>query len=161
MTPQSILETRKYQDWISKFGPHTSHIILNENTAACYSPSNIRNKLDARLCSINPVLFPVAWDKEKHLKQNLPNNCIEGEKCLEFHFFPQTKKGFCKDNIYKPNFRRRHLKSSKEKGLYSDFHGLNEEQRSAFYNTHVTFLGTAASKQSKLRGTSSILVELR
>lgn len=163
MTSQEFFENSKYQDWISKFGPDTFHILLNESTAACQSLSNTRNNLDAKLCVIDPGLFPIAaLDKEKPFmnKQNFTKNVIEGQKGMKYYFFPKSKKGLCLDNVYKPILRRR-LKLAKDFQLHPAFHGLTEDQRLSFYNTQVTFLGTAASKQSKLRGTSCILVQLR
>ena len=165
ITSQSLLGTTEYQEWMKRFGTQTSHIILNEDTAACQGHSNIRNRLDLRLCNSDPVLFPMAAiNKEKSpLTRRLPENYFEGESGLEYHFYPTKQKGIKKDNIYKPNFKRKFKDNNLEVELrlHSSFDRLSEEQKTDYYNTCVTFLGTAATKQSKMRGTSSILVELR
>ncbi|XP_044531116.1 zinc phosphodiesterase ELAC protein 2 [Gracilinanus agilis] len=90
MTPESVLQDSRYQQWMERFGPQTQHLILNEN---CTSVHNLRSlKIQTQLNLIDSDIFPQLTSyncKEDLAKFSLP--VIRGECLLKYQLRPKLQ----------------------------------------------------------------------
>lgn len=61
-TPESILSTKKYRDWMKKFSVNTQNIIINENNN-CYNYEAL-HRIQHQLTLLNSNIFPMLHDKK-------------------------------------------------------------------------------------------------
>ncbi|XP_014205662.1 ribonuclease Z, mitochondrial-like [Copidosoma floridanum] len=69
LTPEKVLNNPKYKEWMQKFGPDTTHLIINElNTG--YSGRAVY-EMQHQLNLIHPKIFPLLQDQQKHMHLEL------------------------------------------------------------------------------------------
>uniref|UniRef100_A0A667X2J9 Zinc phosphodiesterase ELAC protein 2 n=1 Tax=Myripristis murdjan TaxID=586833 RepID=A0A667X2J9_9TELE len=87
MTPESVLKTDQYKQWMERFPSTTEHLILNEQASTVH---NIRShKIQAQLNMIHPEIFPelkAYKSKEAQAALHVPN--IRAECLLKFQLRP-------------------------------------------------------------------------
>uniref|UniRef100_A0A3B3SZR5 Zinc phosphodiesterase ELAC protein 2 n=1 Tax=Paramormyrops kingsleyae TaxID=1676925 RepID=A0A3B3SZR5_9TELE len=78
MTPESVLETEEYKQWMERFGPTTEHLILNEHVGTVH---NVRcHKIQTQLNMIHPEIFPELKTYMAKVTIHVPN--VRGFVCL-------------------------------------------------------------------------------
>uniref|UniRef100_A0A8B9SC58 Zinc phosphodiesterase ELAC protein 2 n=1 Tax=Apteryx owenii TaxID=8824 RepID=A0A8B9SC58_APTOW len=90
MTPESVLQDSRYQQWLERFGRGTQHLVLNENSAAVHNPRSY--KIQTQLNLIHPEIFPLLTSyqsKEEEAACSVP--IVRGECLLKYHFRPQQE----------------------------------------------------------------------
>ncbi|XP_047428804.1 zinc phosphodiesterase ELAC protein 2 isoform X2 [Mugil cephalus] len=165
MTPECVLKTEGYQEWMGRFPSTTEHLIINEN--AC-SVHNIRShKIQTQLNMIHPDIFPqlkAYKTKEPQASLNIPN--VRAECLLKFQFRPVMEwqrdaipacnsEEFVKEASEVPNFLAQVDECRKicstDAAVLSDRGGKYPE---------VIFLGTGSALPMKIRNVSGTLVNI-
>uniref|UniRef100_A0A7N6AIQ8 Zinc phosphodiesterase ELAC protein 2 n=1 Tax=Anabas testudineus TaxID=64144 RepID=A0A7N6AIQ8_ANATE len=163
MTPESVLETDQYKEWMERFPSTTEHLILNEHVSTVH---NIRShKIQAQLNMIHPEIFPeLKTCKEPQAALHVPN--VRAECLLKFQLRPVIEwqrdaipscnnEEFVKEAAEIPNFLDEVEKCKK---IWStNPAGLADKQR--FY-PEVVFLGTGSALPMKIRNVSGTLVNI-
>uniref|UniRef100_A0A7N6FLR1 Zinc phosphodiesterase ELAC protein 2 n=1 Tax=Anabas testudineus TaxID=64144 RepID=A0A7N6FLR1_ANATE len=165
MTPESVLETDQYKEWMERFPSTTEHLILNEHVSTVH---NIRShKIQAQLNMIHPEIFPelkTCKAKEPQAALHVPN--VRAECLLKFQLRPVIEwqrdaipscnnEEFVKEAAEIPNFLDEVEKCKK---IWStNPAGLADKQR--FY-PEVVFLGTGSALPMKIRNVSGTLVNI-
>ncbi|XP_015735579.1 zinc phosphodiesterase ELAC protein 2 [Coturnix japonica] len=159
MTPESVLQDSRYQQWLQRFGPGTQHLVLNENCSAVH---NVRSyKIQSQLNLIHPEIFPLLTTyqtKEAEAVCNVP--IVRGECLLKYHFRPHQEwqrdavtvcdhDAFVAEALDLPDFQAR-VKECKESlpALSGNVNPYPE----------IVFLGTGSAIPMKIRNVSSTLV---
>lgn len=163
MTPEAVLHTGPYQEWMERFPPTTEHLILNEQVCTVH---NIRShKIQAQLNMIHPDIFPqlqAHWTKEPQAPLHVPN--VRAECMLKFQLRPVMEwqrdaiqpcstEEFVKEASEVPDFLSeveecRKLRSSEA------------EEPSGQQYPQVVFLGTGSALPMKIRNVSGTLVNI-
>uniref|UniRef100_A0A667XB16 Zinc phosphodiesterase ELAC protein 2 n=1 Tax=Myripristis murdjan TaxID=586833 RepID=A0A667XB16_9TELE len=156
MTPESVLKTDQYKQWMERFPSTTEHLILNEQASTVH---NIRShKIQAQLNMIHPEIFPelkAYKSKEAQAALHVPN--IRAECLLKFQLRPVMEwqrdaipacdtEEFVKEASEVPNFLRE----------------VDECKRFRRAEKHpeVVFLGTGSALPMKIRNVSGTLVNI-
>ncbi|XP_074081255.1 zinc phosphodiesterase ELAC protein 2 isoform X2 [Macrotis lagotis] len=164
MTPESILQDSRYQQWMERFGPQTQHLILNEN---CTSVHNLRSlKIQTQLNLIDSNIFPQLTSyncKEDLATFSLP--VIRGECLLKYQLRPKLHwqrdacitcnlNEFVTEALELPNFQERvqEYKESMPNSTALLGKGIPYPE--------VIFLGTGSAIPMKIRNVSSTLVNI-
>ncbi|KAM6904781.1 zinc phosphodiesterase ELAC protein 2 [Xenentodon cancila] len=87
MTPESVLQTDQYKEWMERFPSTTEHLILNEQVSTVH---NVRShKIQTQLNMIHPEVFPLlkAYEaKEPRAALRVP--VVRAECLLKFQLRP-------------------------------------------------------------------------
>ncbi|XP_066560774.1 zinc phosphodiesterase ELAC protein 2 [Amia ocellicauda] len=162
MTPEAILETESYKQWMERFGHSTEHLILNEQAQ---TPHNVRSiKIQTQLNLIHPEIFPMLQNyqtTEKPAALHIPS--VRGECLLKYQLRPKLEwqrdavplcdsTEFIKEATELPAF----LKEVEEckKSLAVDTTGKVEKF------PEVVFLGTGSALPMKIRNVSATLLNI-
>uniref|UniRef100_A0A1A7YY35 Zinc phosphodiesterase ELAC protein 2 n=1 Tax=Iconisemion striatum TaxID=60296 RepID=A0A1A7YY35_9TELE len=165
MTPESVLKTNQYIEWMERFPSTTEHLILNENACTVH---NIRShKIQTQLSMIHPEIFPqlkTYKPKETQAMLHVPN--VRAECLLKFQLRPVIEwqrdaipscntEDFLKEASEVPNFLKEVEKCrevcSAEAAELSDSRENYPE---------VVFLGTGSALPMKIRNVSGTLVNI-
>uniref|UniRef100_A0A4W6CWF6 Zinc phosphodiesterase ELAC protein 2 n=1 Tax=Lates calcarifer TaxID=8187 RepID=A0A4W6CWF6_LATCA len=138
MTPESVLNTDQYKQWMERFPSTTEHLILNQQV---FTVHNVRShKIQTQLNMIHPEIFPQLRSyrtKEPQAALHVPN--VRAECLLKFQLRPVMewqRLVYCKSVI---------LFSAAGKGdKYPE----------------VVFLGTGSALPMKIRNVSGTLVNI-
>ncbi|XP_072207860.1 zinc phosphodiesterase ELAC protein 2 [Excalfactoria chinensis] len=159
MTPESVLQDSRYQQWLERFGPGTQHLVLNENCSAVH---NVRSyKIQSQLNLIHPEIFPLLTTyqtKEAEAVCSVP--IVRGECLLKYHFRPHQEwqrdavticdhDAFVAEALDLPDFQAR-VKECKE--------SLPAVSGNVDPYPEIVFLGTGSAIPMKIRNVSSTLV---
>ncbi|XP_057673792.1 zinc phosphodiesterase ELAC protein 2 isoform X2 [Corythoichthys intestinalis] len=164
ITPEAVLKSPQYRDWMKRFPASTEHLILNEHARSAH---NVRShKIQAQLNMIHSDVFP-------HLKTYTPKDCqasldvsaVRGECLLKFQLRPVIEwqrdaippcsyEDFVKEAYDVPNFLQevdkcQQLRSGGSPGP------LGQAEYPEF-----VFLGTGSALPMKIRNVSSTLVNI-
>lgn len=163
MTPESVLQTDCYQQWMERFPSTTEHLILNEQVCTVH---NVRShKIQAQLNMIHPDVFPLLQayrTKEPQAALHVPN--VRAECMLKYQLRPVMEwqrdaippcsaEEFVKEASEVPNF----LSEVDEcrKTLCSQ-----AAEPSGPRYPEVVFLGTGSALPMKIRNVSGTLVNI-
>ncbi|XP_071496376.1 zinc phosphodiesterase ELAC protein 2-like [Diadema antillarum] len=172
MCPEEVLGDTRYQEWISRFGPSTEHVVFNRS---CQSL-----KFDASrgqqtfLNQLHNDIFPVLPSHSLRLSQSLPSINIDGEQQAKLMFAEiynkyhmKPAKGWERDFIVCEDRQRfldelaslqdfqTSLKSMRES--LEGFKGQGPLTERGKY-PEVVFLGTGSAMPNKARNVSGILL---
>ncbi|KAJ8251752.1 hypothetical protein GJAV_G00225060 [Gymnothorax javanicus] len=164
MTPESVLETDGYKNWMERFPAETEHLILNEQACTFH---HLRNrKLQTQLNMIHPEIFPLLQScatKDRQAALHVPN--VRGECLLKFLLRPKLEwqrdailscdaSEFIKEAEEIPGFLER-VKECKQSLA-------NTEDKSGSVRDYpeVVFLGTGSALPMKIRNVSGTLVNI-
>ncbi|XP_039980072.1 zinc phosphodiesterase ELAC protein 2 isoform X2 [Xiphias gladius] len=165
MTPESVLKTDQYKEWMERFPSTTEHLILNEQVCTDH---NIRShKIQAQLNMIHPEIFPELKSyktKEPQAALHVPN--VRAECLLKFQLRPVMEwqrdaipscntEEFVREASEVPNFleeveRCRKICSTDA----AELSGQGEKY------PEVVFLGTGSALPMKIRNVSGTLVNI-
>lgn len=67
-TPENVLQNSKYINWISKFGPKTLHLIVNEQNDGYTSEA--LHRMQHQLNLIHPNIFPLFGDHQNFIENS-------------------------------------------------------------------------------------------
>ncbi|XP_041854323.1 zinc phosphodiesterase ELAC protein 2 isoform X2 [Melanotaenia boesemani] len=163
MTPESVLETDQYKQWMERFPSTTEHLILNE---LAHTVHNVRShKIQTQLNMIHPEIFPelkAFRTKERQAALHVPN--IRAECLLKFQLRPVMEwqrdailscdsEDFVKEASEVPNFLEEVEKCRKILSTES-------AQLSGSIYPEVVFLGTGSALPMKIRNVSGTLVNI-
>uniref|UniRef100_A0A4W6FK45 Zinc phosphodiesterase ELAC protein 2 n=1 Tax=Lates calcarifer TaxID=8187 RepID=A0A4W6FK45_LATCA len=137
MTPESVLNTDQYKQWMERFPSTTEHLILNQQV---FTVHNVRShKIQTQLNMIHPEIFPQlrSYRTKPQAALHVPN--VRAECLLKFQLRPVMewqRLVYCKSVI---------LFSAAGKGdKYPE----------------VVFLGTGSALPMKIRNVSGTLVNI-
>ncbi|XP_041078026.1 zinc phosphodiesterase ELAC protein 2 isoform X1 [Polyodon spathula] len=165
MTPESILQTDRYKEWMERFGPTTEHLILNEQAHTIH---NVRShKIQTQLNLIHPEIFPALRNsetKEKQAALHVPS--VRGECLLKYQLRPKFEwqrdavplcdsREFIKEATELPGFLER-VEECKQ-SLATDPTVLSGK---ADRYPEVVFLGTGSALPMKIRNVSATLLNI-
>uniref|UniRef100_A0A8D3DG24 Zinc phosphodiesterase ELAC protein 2 n=1 Tax=Scophthalmus maximus TaxID=52904 RepID=A0A8D3DG24_SCOMX len=161
MTPESVLETDQYKEWMERFPSTTEHLILNEHVCTHH---NIRShKIQAQLNMIHPEIFPELRSYKPQATLHVPN--VRAECLLKFQLRPVVRwqrdaipscdaDEFVKEASEVPNFLEEVEKSRKICSAAAEPSGRGEKY------PEVVFLGTGSALPMKMRNVSGTLVNI-
>ncbi|XP_037544598.1 zinc phosphodiesterase ELAC protein 2 [Nematolebias whitei] len=165
MTPESVLQTDQYKDWMKRFPSTTEHLILNEHVSTIHNISS--HKLQTHLNIIHPGMFPhIKVCKSKGSLTDLGVPVVRAECLLKFHLRPVqqwqrdaipscSREDFVKEVAEIPEFLEKVEKCreicSAEAAELSD---------SAEKYPEIVFLGTGSALPMKVRNVSGTLVNI-
>ncbi|KAF3699769.1 Zinc phosphodiesterase ELAC protein 2 [Channa argus] len=165
MTPESVLKTDQYKEWMERFPSTTEHLILNEQVSTVH---NIRShKIQAQLNMIHPEMFPELKSyktKEPQAALHVPN--VRAECLLKFQLRPVMEwqreaipscntEEFVKEASEVPHFLEEVDKCKKICFTEAaEFSGC----RTSY--PEVVFLGTGSALPMKIRNVSGTLVNI-
>uniref|UniRef100_A0A8C8HXT3 Zinc phosphodiesterase ELAC protein 2 n=1 Tax=Oncorhynchus tshawytscha TaxID=74940 RepID=A0A8C8HXT3_ONCTS len=152
MSPESVLKTDEYKQWMERFPSTTEHLILNEQVCTVH---NVRShKIQTQLNLIHPEIFPELQHYTTKVKRRCPSqhyvmSCVCALYCLLFirDAIPSCDtEEFVKEAAEAPNF-------------------LQEvEECKRFWRAdkypEVVFLGTGSALPMKIRNVSGNLVNI-
>ncbi|XP_059204795.1 zinc phosphodiesterase ELAC protein 2 isoform X2 [Centropristis striata] len=165
MTPESVLTTDQYQQWMERFPSTTEHLILNEQVDTVH---NLRShKLQAQLNMIHPNIFPqlkTCRTKEAAAAVHVPG--VRAECLLKFQLQPVMEwqrdailscntDEFVKEASEVPNFLE---EVDKCRTMCSTDAAQPAGQKEEY--PEVVFLGTGSSLPMKIRNVSGTLVNI-
>uniref|UniRef100_A0A7N6FGV1 Zinc phosphodiesterase ELAC protein 2 n=1 Tax=Anabas testudineus TaxID=64144 RepID=A0A7N6FGV1_ANATE len=149
MTPESVLETDQYKEWMERFPSTTEHLILNEHVSTVH---NIRShKIQAQLNMIHPEIFPELKTCKPQAALHVPN--VRAECLLKFQLRPVIE--WQRDAIPSCN----NEEFVKEAAEIPNFLDEVEKYKQRFY-PEVVFLGTGSALPMKIRNVSGTLVNI-
>ncbi|XP_054463315.1 zinc phosphodiesterase ELAC protein 2 [Anoplopoma fimbria] len=165
MTPESVLSTDQYKQWMERFPSTTEHLILNEQVSTFH---NVRShKIQAQLNVIHPDIFPELKSyksKESPAALDVPN--VRAECLLKFQLRPVMEwqrdaipscntEEFVKEASEVPNFLEEVDKCRKICSTdAAELSGKGEKY------PEVVFLGTGSALPMKIRNVSGTLVNI-
>ncbi|XP_053300231.1 zinc phosphodiesterase ELAC protein 2 [Pleuronectes platessa] len=165
MTPESVLKTDEYKEWMERFPSTTEHLILNEQVSTDH---NIRShKIQAQLNMIHPEIFPQlssSQSKEPQAALHVPN--VRAECLLKFQLRPVMEwqrdaipscnaEEFVQEASEVPNFLEEVEKCRK----ICSIDAAEPSGRGEKY-PEVVFLGTGSALPMKIRNVSGTLVNI-
>ncbi|XP_028311836.1 zinc phosphodiesterase ELAC protein 2 isoform X2 [Gouania willdenowi] len=163
MTPESVLNTDQYKQWMERFPPSTEHLILNEHVSTSH---NVRShKIQSQLGMIHPDIFPqlkAYTAKDPGAALHIPN--VRAECLLKFQFRPVmewqrdailscSSEEFVKEASEVPNFLE-------EVEACERIRSDASEQHEGEKYPEVVFLGTGSALPMKIRNVSGTLVNI-
>ncbi|XP_053566415.1 zinc phosphodiesterase ELAC protein 2 [Bombina bombina] len=161
-TPECIIQSSTYKQWMQRFGSKTEHLILNENTSTVH---NLRSyKTQTQLNLIHSQIFPPLADVSR--KEETECLGVRGECLLKYQLRPQREwqrdavaeynsGEFVSEAMEMTGFKEA-LKECKQV-LALDKDKLEE---SHLQYPEVVFLGTGSAVPMKTRNVSSTLVNV-
>ncbi|XP_018537565.1 zinc phosphodiesterase ELAC protein 2 isoform X1 [Lates calcarifer] len=166
MTPESVLNTDQYKQWMERFPSTTEHLILNQQV---FTVHNVRShKIQTQLNMIHPEIFPQLRSyrtKEPQAALHVPN--VRAECLLKFQLRPVMEwqrdaipscstEEFVKEASEVPNFLEEVEKSRKI--CSTDAAELSAGKGDKY--PEVVFLGTGSALPMKIRNVSGTLVNI-
>uniref|UniRef100_A0A4W6FJ50 Zinc phosphodiesterase ELAC protein 2 n=1 Tax=Lates calcarifer TaxID=8187 RepID=A0A4W6FJ50_LATCA len=163
MTPESVLNTDQYKQWMERFPSTTEHLILNQQV---FTVHNVRShKIQTQLNMIHPEIFPQLRSyrtKEPQAALHVPN--VRAECLLKFQLRPVMEwqrdaipscstEEFVKEASEVPNFLEEVEKSRK-------ICSTDAAELSGDKYPEVVFLGTGSALPMKIRNVSGTLVNI-
>ncbi|XP_061557276.1 zinc phosphodiesterase ELAC protein 2 [Phycodurus eques] len=167
ITPEELLKTDRYRDWMKRFPASTEHLILNEHAGSAH---NVRShRLQAQLNLIHPDVFP-------NLQSYMPNDpqaCLDAsmvraECLLKFQLRPVIEwqrdavppcihEEFVKEAFDVPNFLQEvgQCQLLRSSNTAAPPGGARQTEYPEF-----VFLGTGSALPMKIRNVSSTLVNI-
>uniref|UniRef100_A0A8C7VCM0 Zinc phosphodiesterase ELAC protein 2 n=1 Tax=Oncorhynchus mykiss TaxID=8022 RepID=A0A8C7VCM0_ONCMY len=153
MSPESVLKTDEYKQWMERFPSTTEHLILNEQVCTVH---NVRShKIQTQLNLIHPEIFPELQHYTTKVKISvfIWKPFVASECLLKFQLRPKIEwqrdaipscdtEEFVKEAAEAPNFLQE-----------------VEEWRADKY-PEVVFLGTGSALPMKIRNVSGNLVNI-
>uniref|UniRef100_A0A4W6FJ99 Zinc phosphodiesterase ELAC protein 2 n=1 Tax=Lates calcarifer TaxID=8187 RepID=A0A4W6FJ99_LATCA len=165
MTPESVLNTDQYKQWMERFPSTTEHLILNQQV---FTVHNVRShKIQTQLNMIHPEIFPQLRSyrtKEPQAALHVPN--VRAECLLKFQLRPVMEwqrdaipscstEEFVKEASEVPNFLEEVEKSRKICSTdAAELSGKGDKY------PEVVFLGTGSALPMKIRNVSGTLVNI-
>ncbi|XP_064423716.1 zinc phosphodiesterase ELAC protein 2 isoform X2 [Latimeria chalumnae] len=167
MTPELVLRDGRYMKWIERFGPHTQHLILNEDTQTVH---NLRSrKIQTQLNIIHPEIFPLLSSSSRHTKveeaeEHVP--LVRGECLLKYQLRPKLEwqrdvvvmcdsSDFIKEAMELPGFAEKVEECKRACATEQALPSGNVDQY-----PEVVFLGTGSAIPMKIRNVSATLVNI-
>ncbi|XP_008292054.1 zinc phosphodiesterase ELAC protein 2 isoform X2 [Stegastes partitus] len=165
MTPECVLKTDEYKEWMERFPSTTEHLILNEHVSPVH---NVRShKIQVQLNMIHPEIFPqlkAYRTKEPQAALHVPN--VRAECLLKFQLRPVMEwqrdaipscnsEEFVKEASEVPNFL---AEVDKCKMICSTDAAQLSGQGEQY--PEVVFLGTGSALPMKTRNVSGTLVNI-
>nr|XP_029492687.1 LOW QUALITY PROTEIN: zinc phosphodiesterase ELAC protein 2-like [Oncorhynchus nerka] len=165
MSPESVLKTDEYKQWMERFPSTTEHLILNEQVCTVH---NVRShKIQTQLNLIHPEIFPELQHyttKETQAALHVPN--VRAECLLKFQLRPKIEwqrdaipscdtEEFVKEAAEAPNF----LQEVEECKRFRATDAAVLSGRADKY-PEVVFLGTGSALPMKIRNVSGNLVNI-
>ncbi|XP_053309228.1 zinc phosphodiesterase ELAC protein 2 [Spea bombifrons] len=162
MTPEHILRTSSYRQWMAGFGSQTEHLILNENASTVH---NLRSyKIQTQLNLVHPTIFPLLANFQR-TEELADFHGVRGECLLKYQLRPKLEwqrdavtdnnsAEFVKEAIELPGFEDA-LKECKE--ILESNLALSKGDPQY---PEVVFLGTGSAVPMKTRNVSSTLVNV-
>uniref|UniRef100_A0A8C7GQZ0 Zinc phosphodiesterase ELAC protein 2 n=1 Tax=Oncorhynchus kisutch TaxID=8019 RepID=A0A8C7GQZ0_ONCKI len=162
MSPESVLKTDEYKQWMERFPSTTEHLILNEQVCTVH---NVRShKIQTQLNLIHPEIFPELQHyktKETQAALHVPN--VRAECLLKFQLRPKIEwqrdaipscdtEEFVKEAAEAPNFLQEVEECKRFRA--TDAAVLSEKY------PEVVFLGTGSALPMKIRNVSGNLVNI-
>ncbi|KAM7387533.1 hypothetical protein PAMA_009920 [Pampus argenteus] len=162
MTPESVLKTDEYKEWMERFPSETEHLIINEHACTVH---NFRSyKIQAQLNMIHPEIFPELKSyktKEPQAALHVPN--VRAECLLKFQLRPVMEwqrdaippcntEEFVKEASEVPNFLEEVDKCRQI--------SLTDAAEPSEKYPEVVFLGTGSALPMKTRNVSGTLVNI-
>ncbi|XP_077415133.1 zinc phosphodiesterase ELAC protein 2 isoform X2 [Vanacampus margaritifer] len=159
ITPEALLKTDQYQDWMKRFPPSTEHLILNEHAVTSH---NVRSyEIQAQLNMIHPDIFPhLTTYTAKDPRANLEVSTVRAECLLKFQLRPVAE--WQRDAIPPCNheeFVNDVPDFLKEVDKCQQLRSSGSSDPPAEYPEFV-FLGTGSALPMKTRNVSSTLVNI-
>ncbi|XP_069572198.1 zinc phosphodiesterase ELAC protein 2 [Brachyistius frenatus] len=166
MTPESVLKTDRYKEWMERFPSTTEHLILNEHVSTVH---NVRShKIQIQLNMIHPHIFPqlkAFGVKEPPAALHVPN--VRAECLLKFQLRPVREwqrdaipscnaEEFVKEASEVPNF----LEEVDECRKICSADAAEMSEGGGQNYPEVVFLGTGSALPMKIRNVSSTLVNI-
>uniref|UniRef100_A0A4W6FJB6 Zinc phosphodiesterase ELAC protein 2 n=1 Tax=Lates calcarifer TaxID=8187 RepID=A0A4W6FJB6_LATCA len=161
MTPESVLNTDQYKQWMERFPSTTEHLILNQQV---FTVHNVRShKIQTQLNMIHPEIFPQLRSyrtKEPQAALHVPN--VRAECLLKFQLRPvmEWQRLVCPSCIFIYLFYNLNcdfflcvLADCKSVILFSAA-GKGDKY------PEVVFLGTGSALPMKIRNVSGTLVNI-
>uniref|UniRef100_A0A8C7GW68 Zinc phosphodiesterase ELAC protein 2 n=1 Tax=Oncorhynchus kisutch TaxID=8019 RepID=A0A8C7GW68_ONCKI len=159
MSPESVLKTDEYKQWMERFPSTTEHLILNEQVCTVH---NVRShKIQTQLNLIHPEIFPELqhYKTKTQAALHVPN--VRAECLLKFQLRPKIEwqrdaipscdtEEFVKEAAEAPNF----LQEVEECKKMVFLAGRAEKY------PEVVFLGTGSALPMKIRNVSGNLVNI-
>ncbi|XP_075999263.1 zinc phosphodiesterase ELAC protein 2 [Genypterus blacodes] len=168
MTPESVLKTDQYKQWMERFPSSTQHLILNEDVCTIH---NIRShKIQTQLNMIHPEIFPELKSYQSKVLQEsqaaLHVPSVRAQCLLKFQLRPVMEwqrdavpscdtQEFVKEASEVPKFLEEVEKCGQLRS--ADAAVLSEK---ADKYPEVIFLGTGSSLPMKTRNVSGTLVNI-
>uniref|UniRef100_A0A8C7CNA2 Zinc phosphodiesterase ELAC protein 2 n=1 Tax=Oncorhynchus kisutch TaxID=8019 RepID=A0A8C7CNA2_ONCKI len=165
MSPESVLKTDEYKQWMERFPSTTEHLILNEQVCTVH---NVRShKIQTQLNLIHPEIFPELQHyttKETQAALHVPN--VRAECLLKFQLRPKIEwqrdaipscdtEEFVKEAAEAPNFLQEVEECKRFRA--TDAAVLSGEP---YKYPEVVFLGTGSALPMKIRNVSGNLVNI-
>ncbi|XP_077476086.1 zinc phosphodiesterase ELAC protein 2 [Stigmatopora argus] len=164
ITPEAVLKSQQYQDWMKRFPASTKHLILNEHAGSAH---NVRShKIQAQLNMIHPDIFPhLQTYAPRDSQASLDVSAVRGECLLKFQLRPVTEwqrdaippcshEDFVKEAHDVPNFLQEVDKCQQLRAS-----GTSVPLGKAEY-PELIFLGTGSALPMKIRNVSSTLINI-
>ncbi|KAF7995998.1 hypothetical protein HCN44_009036 [Aphidius gifuensis] len=172
-TPENILNSKKYRDWMIKFPKTTEHIIINEYNN-CYSYEAL-HRIQHQLTLLHPNIFPTIYDKnlnDNELLKNIDKECVEDSlkiyraQTLDYiHLRPLT--GLDSSQIVKIDSNADIAKVFSIEGFQETLENLKIDINNQLKNSNdqsefpkLIVLGTGSSIPNKVRNTSGLLLRI-
>nr|XP_033817593.1 LOW QUALITY PROTEIN: zinc phosphodiesterase ELAC protein 2 [Geotrypetes seraphini] len=165
ITPESVLHTNTYQQWMERFGPSTEHLILNENASTVH---NLRSyKIQSQLNLIHSEIFPpLVSCQRKEEEAVLSARHIRGECLLKYQLLPKPEwqrdavvniscSQFVTEAMEIPGFQEQVQKCQQILAAAPPSSPGNIEKY-----PEIVFLGTGSAVPMKIRNVSSTLVNI-
>ncbi|PKC14653.1 hypothetical protein RhiirA5_409189 [Rhizophagus irregularis] len=173
MVGNGVLEDKRYQEWMNKFGPETEHIIANEK----YCPQRIIFYSSAlsqlKLSKIDENHFRIPYYSNEPIKQlksldNIPNKASFAVPMMIY----QTEPSFKLDMSQLGPVFDHNIESDKLLESSDDYLNIAEEVKQEVARSHseaknipgkdviITTLGTGSTFPSKYRNVSATLIKI-
>uniref|UniRef100_A0A665TJJ6 Zinc phosphodiesterase ELAC protein 2 n=1 Tax=Echeneis naucrates TaxID=173247 RepID=A0A665TJJ6_ECHNA len=150
ITPESVLKTETYKEWMERFPSTTQHLILNEQACTVH---NIRShKIQAQLNMIHPEIFP-------HLKSYKPQAAlnvavVRAECLLKFQLRPVME--WQRDALPSCNAEEFVREAAEVPNFLEEFCAAGQ----GVEYPEVVFMGTGSALPMKIRNVSGTLVNI-
>ncbi|KAM4716679.1 zinc phosphodiesterase ELAC protein 2 [Anableps anableps] len=165
MTPESVLETDQYKEWMERFPSTTEHLILNEHVCTLHNTRSY--KIQTQLNMIHPEIFPqlkALKAKQPQAALHVPN--VRAECLLKFQLRPVMEwqrdavpacstEEFVKEASEVPNFLEEVEKCRKTCSAEAAELSVPGDRY-----PEVVFLGTGSALPMKIRNVSGTLVNI-
>uniref|UniRef100_A0A673YQM2 Zinc phosphodiesterase ELAC protein 2 n=1 Tax=Salmo trutta TaxID=8032 RepID=A0A673YQM2_SALTR len=164
MSPESVLKTDEYKQWMERFPSTTEHLILNEQVCTVH---NVRShKIQTQLNLIHPEIFPELHLRCIETQAALHVPSVRAECLLKFQLRPKIEwqrdaipscdtEEFVKEAAEAPNF----LQEVEECRRFRATDAAVLSGRAEKY-PEVVFLGTGSALPMKIRNVSGNLVNI-
>uniref|UniRef100_A0A8C7P1D3 Zinc phosphodiesterase ELAC protein 2 n=1 Tax=Oncorhynchus mykiss TaxID=8022 RepID=A0A8C7P1D3_ONCMY len=156
MSPESVLKTDEYKQWMERFPSTTEHLILNEQVCTVH---NVRShKIQTQLNLIHPEIFPELQHyttKETQAALHVPN--VRAECLLKFQLRPKIE--WQRDAIPSCDTEEFVKEAAEAPNFLQEVEECKRFRRADKY-PEVVFLGTGSALPMKIRNVSGNLVNI-